>query len=237
MRAIRKRVVLLALSMFLLPVGPAVAQVSVAIGGPGFRIGINVPAYPRLVVVPGYPVYYAPAIDANYFFYDGLFWVYTGDDWYESAWFNGPWQLVSPDAIPVVILRVPVRYYRRPPPYFRGWARNAAPHWSEHWGNDWAQRRPNWAHRSTTAPQARAPLPSYQSQYSGNRYPHPVQQQQLESQHYHYQPHDAAVRPYYHDHARQPERADSRSHAQGDRHGENHADRRDKRPDAAEDHQ
>lgn len=236
MRAIRKRVILLALSMFLLPVGPAVAQVSVAIGGPGISIGINVPAYPRLVVVPGYPVYYAPAIDANYFFYDGLFWVYTGDDWYESAWYNGPWQLVSPDAIPVAILRVPVRYYRRPPPYFRGWALNAAPHWSEHWGNDWAQRRPNWAHRSTTAPQARAPLPSYQSQYSGNRYPHPVQQQQLESQHYHYQPHDAEVRPYYHDHARQPERTDSPSHAQGDRHSGNHADQRSKRPDAAEDH-
>lgn len=235
MQAIRKRTILLALSMFLLPVGPAFAQVSVAIGGPGISIGISVPAYPRLVVVPGYPVYYAPAIDANYFFYDGLFWVYTGDDWYESAWYNGPWQLVSPDAVPVVILRIPVRYYRRPPPYFHGWARNAPPHWSDHWGNAWAERRQNWAHRPTSAPQTRAPLPGYQRQYSGNRYPHPDRQQQLKSQHYHYQPHDAAVRPYYH--SRQPERANSPSYAQGERRDRKQPDQRNDRRDAAKDHQ
>lgn len=31
-------------------------------------IGINLPIYPNLVVVPGYPVYYAPQLNANYFF-------------------------------------------------------------------------------------------------------------------------------------------------------------------------
>jgi len=215
MRAIPKHAILLVLSMLLVPVTPVLAQVSVAIGGPGISIGINVPVYPRLVPVPGYSVYYAPAINANYFFYDGLYWVYTNDNWYESSWYNGPWEIVSPDAVPVVILRVPVRYYRRPPWYFHGWAMNAPPRWSEHWGQAWANSHPDWDHRSHTAQPTRAPLPSYQRQYSGNRYPHPAQQQQLATQHYHYQPHDKAVRPYYHAH--QPERGGPPGHAQATR--------------------
>jgi len=49
---------------------PATAQVSIGIGisGPGVSIGVHFPVYPRLVRVPGYPVYYAPALEANYFF-------------------------------------------------------------------------------------------------------------------------------------------------------------------------
>ena len=98
------------------------AQVSV-----GVSIGINVPAYPRLVAVPGYPVYYAPGLATNFFFYDGLYWVFIDDNWYESAWYNGPWVLVAPQFVPLYILRVPVRYYRAPPPYFHAWAANAPP--------------------------------------------------------------------------------------------------------------
>jgi hypothetical protein len=91
--------------------------------------GINVPVYPQLVRVPGYPVYYAPQANANYFFYDGMYWVYQRDNWYASSWYNGPWHIVSPDAVPVYVLRVPVRYYRQPPAYFRSWSSNAAPRW------------------------------------------------------------------------------------------------------------
>ena len=72
------------------------AQVSVGIGLPGVSIGINLPVYPQLVRVPGYPVYYAPQMNSNYFFYDGLYWVYQGDNWYASSWYNGPWGLVGP---------------------------------------------------------------------------------------------------------------------------------------------
>lgn len=70
-------IVLLAL---LFPVNAVHAEVSVGIGinVPGISIGINVPAYPRLVRVPGYPVYYDPRVDSNYFFYDGLYWVFQG---------------------------------------------------------------------------------------------------------------------------------------------------------------
>ena len=72
---------------------PAQAQVSVGVGinAPGVSIGINVPVYPQLVRVPGYPVYYAPQLNSNFFFYDNLYWAYEGDNWYRSDWYNGPW--------------------------------------------------------------------------------------------------------------------------------------------------
>src|SRR6266550_4584691 len=114
----RKRFILLLI--LLCSAAPAMAQrVSVGIGFPHVSIGINLPVYPDLEPVPGYPVYYAPGLDVNYFFYDGMYWVYQDDNWYASSWYNGPWQLVSPEAVPVYILRVPIRYYRRPPAYFR----------------------------------------------------------------------------------------------------------------------
>ena len=45
------------------------------------------------MAVPGYPVYYAPDIGGNYFFYDGRYWVYQDDNWYSSSWYNGPWDV------------------------------------------------------------------------------------------------------------------------------------------------
>ena len=110
------------LAMLLYSGAPSAAQVSVGIGFPGVNIGINLPAYPRLVRVPGYPVYYAPQLDANFFFYDGMYWVFQNDDWYTSSWYNGPWGLVNREDVPLFVLRVPVRYYRQPPAYFRGMA-------------------------------------------------------------------------------------------------------------------
>jgi hypothetical protein len=168
---------------------PAAAQI---------RIGINLQLYPQLVQVPGYPVYYAPQMNSNYFFYDGMYWVYQDDNWYASSWYNGPWGAVDPQFVPLYILRVPVGYYRQPPLYFRGWQAEAPPRWGDHWGNDWAQRRRGWDHWDRGAVPPPAPLPRYQQQYSGDRYPRPEQQQALQNQQYHYQPreplpHDAFV--------------------------------------------
>lgn len=59
MPRIRNVIVVLALLMF--PLASSVAEVSIG-------IGINLPAYPRLVRVPGHPVYYAPRVQANFFF-------------------------------------------------------------------------------------------------------------------------------------------------------------------------
>jgi hypothetical protein len=192
------RYLLIALSMLLCSVTSAHAQVSVGIGLPGINIGINMPAYPQLAPVPGYPVYYAPRANLNYFFYDGLYWVYQGDNWYASSWYNGPWQLVGPEYVPLFVLRVPVRYYRQPPVYFRGWRADAPPHWGEHWGRDWEEHRggwDRWDHRS--APPA-APLPVYQRQYSGDRYPRAAEQQHsIRSAKYRYQPREAVTQQQF----------------------------------------
>jgi hypothetical protein len=187
---------LLAILMLLCSVTPAAAQVDIGIGFPGVRIGINVPVYPRLVVVPGYPVYYAPGVSADYFFYDGMYWLFQDDNWYMSSWYNGPWELVAPDAVPLFILRVPVRYYRRPPPYFRGWSSDEPPRWGEHWGGGWEQSHSGWEHWDHRSVPAPAPLPTYQRQYSGNRYPSAQQQQVLQRQNYRYQPREAVAQHY-----------------------------------------
>ena len=120
---------------------PAAAQLSINFGGPGVRIGLDLPVYPTLQRVPGYPVYYAPSLNSNYFFYDGLYWVYASDNWYASSWYNGPWHVVDRFYVPNYILQVPVRYYRHAPAYFHGWRADAAPHWGDHWGTSWAQKR------------------------------------------------------------------------------------------------
>lgn len=191
------RNVIMALWLVLGSMTSAVAQVSIGIGLPNVSIGINLPVYPRLVRVPDHPVYYAPQLDTNYFFYDGLYWVYQGDHWYASSWYNGPWGLVAPDAVPLFILRIPVRYYRRPPTYFYGWQPDAPPHWDEHWGNDWRQRRSGWDQWDRKTAPPRAPLPVYQRQYKAERYPGAVEQQQwLQDQHYRYQPRESVVQQH-----------------------------------------
>ncbi len=191
---------LVVLSILLCSITSAAAQVSVSIGLPGLSIGINQPVYPELVPVPGYPVYYAPQVNSNYFFYDGMFWVYQRDNWYASSWYDGPWELVAPEAVPLFVLRIPVRYYRQPPVYFQGWSSDAPPRWDEHWGNAWAERRRGWDTWDHSAVPPPAPLPVYQRQYSGNRYPPTAQQQVLQSQNYRYQPQDAVAQQYYRAH-------------------------------------
>ncbi len=182
----------------------AAAQVGVGIGirRENVSIGINLSTYPQLVAIPGYPVYYAPRLPMNFFFYDGMYWVFVDDNWYESTWYNGPWWLVEPDFVPVFILRIPVRYYRHPPAFFRGWRPNAPPHWGEHWGRNWEERRRGWDKWNRSAAPAPAPLPSYQRRYTGERYPRQVQEQhQLQERNYRYQPRDATVQRQYREQA------------------------------------
>ncbi len=196
----RKAIVIVGLLMGSLmgPMTAAVGQVSIGIGLPNVSIGINVPVYPRLVQVPNYPVYYAPALPSNYFFYDGLYWVYQADNWYASSWYNGPWGRVGPESVPLYVLRVPVRYYRDPPAYFRGWRSEAPPHWGDHWGRDWQERRRGWDRWDRSAAPHAAPRPVYQRQYSGERYPRAeAQQHDLHHRNYRYQPRDAVVRRHY----------------------------------------
>ena len=177
-------------------IASALAQLSVGIALPGVSIGIDLPAYPQMVRVPNYPVYYAPRMASNYFFYDGVYWVYQGDNWYASTWYNGPWGLVGPMNVPPNVLRIPVGYYRVPPAHFRGARADAPPPWDRHWGPAWQQHRKGWNHWNPRQAPAPAPLPVYQRQYSGDRYPSQAERQQsLSNQHYRYQPRDAAARP------------------------------------------
>ena len=183
------RYLLILLWMVFLSATSAIAQVSVS-------IGINLPLYPELVRVPGYPVYYAPRLNSNFFFYDGMYWVYQRDNWYASTWYNGPWRFVTPEMVPLFVLRIPVRYYRNPPAYFHGWRRDAPPRWGDHWGNDWAQHRGGWDQWNRRSAPAPAPLPVYQRRYSGERYPQVEQQRDIYNRNYRYQPRDAMVRQH-----------------------------------------
>ena len=173
----------------------AQGQLSINIGDRGVSPGFAMSTYPTLVRIPGYPVYYDPQVDENYFFYDGLYWVYGDDNWYSSPWYNGPWDLISPAYVPLFVLRVPVRYYRRPPSYFRGWRSDVAPRWGHHWGRDWERQHSGWDRWDRRSVPRAAPLPSYQRHYTGNRYPHQLDRQRsIESRNYRYQPREAASR-------------------------------------------
>ena len=180
----------LALLLFAASVYPAAAQEY-------YDIDVDVPEYPEMQPVPDSPVYYAPNVDSNYFFYDGLYWDYFNDGWYSSAWYNGPWVFVDPVYVPTYVLWVPIRYYHRHPAYWRGWNANRPPRWGERWGRDW-QNRHNAIYAGQRYAPVRAPLPDYQRQYSRNNYPRaPQQQSQLHSQNYTYRPHESVARQHY----------------------------------------
>lgn len=155
-------------------------------------VGINVPVFPRLVLIPGYPVYYDSAINLNYFFYDGLYWVFVSDRWYASSWYNGPWGVVERHRVPLFILQVPVRYYRQPPHYFRSWRADDPPRWGDHWGRDWQRGHGDsdqWNRHAMPEP---APIPGYQREYSGERYPREDERQHsIRSEHYRYEPRES----------------------------------------------
>jgi hypothetical protein len=166
---------------------PAFAEIRV-------NIGINVPTYPALQRIPNYPVYYAPGLRANYFFYDGLYWVFDDGEWYASSWYNGPWYVVDRYEVPVYLLRVPVRYYRHAPPTFRSWRADAPPLWHVYWGNTWSERRAGWDRWDVRRAPAPAPLPVYQRQYTRDRYPRLEQQAVIQSRNYRYEPRDQVAR-------------------------------------------
>jgi hypothetical protein len=191
------RYLLVASLLVLGSVTPAHAQFSISLALPGVSVGINQPVYPELEPIPGYPVYYAPNASANYFFYDGAYWVLAGDTWYTSGWYNGPWHPVRPEYVPYYVLRVPVRYYRRPPPYFRGWHGDAPPRWGQHWGPGWEREHHGWDRWDRRAAPSAAPLPVYQRAYAGDRYPAAEHQHALRSEHYRYEPREEVTRQHF----------------------------------------
>lgn len=119
--------------------GSILALPPVAHAGVSVNIGINLPGPPALVPVPGTPVMYAPAVNANYFAYGGQYYAFVGSAWYVSPAYGGPWAVVAPEFVPRPMLAVPVRYYRVVPPAWHGWRPEAAPHWEARWGRHWTE--------------------------------------------------------------------------------------------------
>jgi hypothetical protein len=117
-----------------------------------------------------------------------------------SSWYAGPWYAVEPYRVPAYVLRVPVRYYRQPPPYFRGWRADLPPRWGERWGHDWEARRAGWDRWDRRSVPRPAPLPAYQRAYAGDRYPHDAEQQRsIHTVRYGYQPTESVTRQHYGD--------------------------------------
>ena len=119
------------------------------------QIGVQLPAPPPFVVIPGMPVYYAPQAPANVFFYAHQYWGFVDDGWYVGPSWNGPWRAVPPVAVPAPILHVPVRYYPAPPQPWRAWRGDRPPQWEPHYGREWHEedhernwrvREERWAH-------------------------------------------------------------------------------------------
>ena len=182
---------LVVVTLFVILLGTITAEAQVSVS-----IGINLPVFPKLVVVPGYPVYYAPSVRANYFFYDGLYWVFNVGDgyWYSSSWYNGPWVFVEPVYVPQFILVIPHRYYRVRPRYWSGWEDDRPPRWGNHWGHEWESSRRGWDRWDRSRAYVPAPLPLYQEKYARDRYPAPSQQVIIHNEQYHYRPQDDHVR-------------------------------------------
>jgi hypothetical protein len=91
------------------------------------HIGIQIGAPPQLVVVPGTPVSYVPAVPYNYFSYGGQYYLFHAGAWYFASTYNGPWSAIALAYVPRPILAVPVAYYSAPPPY---WKTHGPPPWA-----------------------------------------------------------------------------------------------------------
>jgi len=107
----------------------------------GLHIDFNLVSQPQLVIVPGTPVAYAPAVPANYFFYNGQYYLFSEGAWFVARGYNGPWLALSPAYVPGPLLTVPVRYYRAPLSQWRHWQRAQPPRWAPVWGQRWDHGR------------------------------------------------------------------------------------------------
>ncbi len=102
-------------------------HIGINIGVPPPPPPIVVEAPPPLVVVPRTPVYYAPDVPYNFFYYDGAYYVLHDGHWFSAASAHGPWVFV--ERVPRPILTVPVGYYKAPPGH---WKHHGPPPWAGH---------------------------------------------------------------------------------------------------------
>ncbi len=80
--------------------------VSIGIPLPGLRLA----APPDLAIIAGTPVYFAPDIQADLYFYHGNWYRPYGGEWYVSAEFGGPWGHVAIGNVPPPLVDLPPDY-------------------------------------------------------------------------------------------------------------------------------
>jgi len=138
------------------PPGLARAEnLSIGVQTDSVRLGINIGSPPRLVVVPGTPVYQAPSLPYNYFVYRKRYYLFHEGMWL-SAWrHNGPWTVIAVERVPRPILRVPVGYYRNKPD-----------HWKQHGPPAGSASRP-WTGTMTARSRSCSRAPTWR--WSSNR--------------------------------------------------------------------
>ena len=122
-------VIALAAGLLAAPARGADVHIGINIGVPPPPPPVVVEAPPPLVVVPRTPVYYAPSLPYNYFYYGGLYYTLHDDHWFYAASFNGPWTFVTVERLPRPILVVPVHYYKVKP---EKWKKHGPPPWAGH---------------------------------------------------------------------------------------------------------
>lgn len=76
-------------------------------------------AAPRVIVIPGSPVYYAPGVNFNMFVYDGRYYSFHHGVWFRARRHSGPWKVVDLREVPRPVRGVPVKYYRVPPGHMK----------------------------------------------------------------------------------------------------------------------
>jgi hypothetical protein len=87
------------------------------------NIGINVappPALvvaspPRLMTVPGSPVFYGLSANYNLFIYGGRYYSFHGGTWFVAASPGSSWSIIATNRVPQPVLAVPATYYKDPP--------------------------------------------------------------------------------------------------------------------------
>jgi len=102
----------LALLLFAASAFPALAQ-------DYYDIDVNLPEYPDMQPIPDSPVYYAPAVPVDLFFYGGRYYRVHRDAWFSAPRYDGPWHHVAYARVPRPVIAVPARYYKVPPGHWR----------------------------------------------------------------------------------------------------------------------
>ena len=122
-------VIALAAGVLAAPARGADVHIGINIGVPPPPPPVAVEAPPPLVVVPRTPVYYAPELPYNYFYYGGLYYTFHDGNWFHAASYAGPWTFVAIERLPRPILAVPVTYYKVKPGH---WKEHGPPPWAGH---------------------------------------------------------------------------------------------------------